>query len=513
MAMLCRTSSDFRNLLLNADPAGLLSDGLLDHLSHALVSPGLLEVSHRDECSACGHRMQRKLCVSCHILTPHGLEPATHVALSCRIRQCASRGKVVWANFASNARGDHTWSHASGRPEIAMMTPHFGVTWSWHSQFSRRILHHHASFLGESLVHDFDRVGLGHGHERVADAWLKLQLLPKWRQFREDPFPLSLPFAAIFERCREAYDVMVRSAFQESSIRPVAAVIDGNQKLTRRTCAEQMAEIQKIPGTPLCFLQDCSRTPKRKQAFCSLHCRQDARDNGVRVSKKACIADSSHKLMRATPPNSVDLSWPLVDWVRDQVHIQSKARHCSSTEDLDICEAQDYVSCHTVKMRKRVNRRSGGWLVACDGRGMVLAASEFYAGESLTQRAAFVASVVDQFPTVTTVVHDDACHLRKFMDKWMDSQPRLTYPQTKFVLDKFHAPSHRDPWCKQHCCPKVPENARLLAGVNSSSCEFLFSWFSKFRSSFRTMNRQTAHFFVHEILLMRNAWRKGQEIS
>ena len=508
--MLCRTSSDFRNLLLNADPAGLLSDGLLDHLSHALVSPGLLEVSHRDECSACGHRMQRKLRVSCHILTPHGLEPATHVALSCRIRQCASR---VWANFVSNARGDHTWSHASGRPEIAMMTPHFGVTWSWHSQFSRRILHHHASFLGESLVHDFDRVGLGHGHERVADAWLKLQLLPKWRQFREDPFPLSLPFAAIFERCREAYYVMVRSAFQESSIRPVAAVIDGNQKLTRRTCAEQMAEIQKIPGTPLCFLQDCSRTPKRKQAFCSLHCRQDARDNGVRVSKKACIADSSHKLMRATPPNSVDLSWPLVDWVRDQVHIQSKARHCSSTEDLDICEAQDYVSCHTVKMRKRVNRRSGGWLVACDGRGMVLAASEFYAGESLTQRAAFVASVVDQFPTVTTVVHDDACHLRKFMDKWMDSQPRLTYPQTKFVLDKFHAPSHRDPWCKQHCCPKVPENARLLAGVNRSSCEFLFSWFSKFRPSFRTMNRQTAHFFVHEILLMRNAWRKGQEIS
>ena len=146
-------------------------------------------------------------------------------------------------------------------------------------------------------------------------------------------------------------------------------------------------------------------------------------------------------------------------------------------------------------MRKRVNRRSGGWLVACDGRGMVLAASEFYVGECFT------------------VVHDDACHLRKFMDKWMDSQPRLTYPQTKFVLDKFHAPSHRDPWCKQHCSPKVPENARLLAGVNSSSCEFLFSWFSKFRSSFRTMNRQTAHFFVHEILLMRNAWRKGQEIS
>ena len=160
--MLCRTSSDFRNLLLNADPAGLLSDGLLDHLSHALVSPGLLEVSHRDECSACGHRMQRKLCVSCHILTPHGLEPATHVALSCRIRQRASRGKVVWANFVSNARGDHTWSHASGRPEIAMMTPHFGVTWSWHSQFSRRILHHHASFWGESLVHDLLRLCQNH---------------------------------------------------------------------------------------------------------------------------------------------------------------------------------------------------------------------------------------------------------------------------------------------------------------------------------------------------------------
>ena len=45
---------------------------------------------------------------------------------------------------------------------------------------------------------------------------------------------------------------------QQSAGQPVAAVIDGNQKLTRQTCAEQMTDLQHMP-----------------RAFCSLHCQPD----------------------------------------------------------------------------------------------------------------------------------------------------------------------------------------------------------------------------------------------
>ena len=55
-----------------------------------------------------------------------------------------------------------------------MLSPHFGVTWQWHDQFTRRILYHHASFLGESLVHEFSAAGVSHGHEKVAEAWLEI---------------------------------------------------------------------------------------------------------------------------------------------------------------------------------------------------------------------------------------------------------------------------------------------------------------------------------------------------
>lgn len=60
---------------------------------------------------------------------------------------------------------------------MAAPCPSFGVTWAWHDQFTKRILHHHASFRKESYVHAFEHHGLSHGHELIFDAWLKLQLL------------------------------------------------------------------------------------------------------------------------------------------------------------------------------------------------------------------------------------------------------------------------------------------------------------------------------------------------
>ena len=321
----------------------------------------------------------------------------------------------MWANFISESSGCHTWVDGV-RPDIAMLSPHFGVNWAWHARFSKRILHHHATFLGESMVHGLAEAGVDHGNERIADAWCKLQLLTKWEYLTHEAFPLSMPFTEIFAAHQQAYDNYVKSQFAKTAPQPKCLVLDGNQKLTRRTCAEQLVDMESIPGTPAFFLQDCNRTPKRKSKFCSAHSGPSKGNCRVRVCKKDCVGDGPASLLRTAPATGV-VDWPLPDWLRKQVHHQSLQKQ-TSTNDADIAMASSFVSCRTIKMRKRVNRRSGGWLVACDERGFVIGASEFLGGESLTQRAAFLARMVHEYPSVSTVVHDDACHLRLFVDRW-----------------------------------------------------------------------------------------------
>ena len=84
-------------------------------------------------------------------------------------------------------------------------------------------------------------------------------------------------------------------------------------------------------------------------------------------------------------------------------------------------------------MKARKSKRSGGFLVACDGAGTILGVEEFFGGESLTQRAAFLASLKRDFPGIRTIVHDDACHLRKFLDRWLPTSPELRFPNLDFL--------------------------------------------------------------------------------
>ncbi|CAJ1341393.1 unnamed protein product [Effrenium voratum] len=464
--MLQNSEHDVRRVVCAADPAAFVPPAVVDSLASQLSRPIAVEIAHLPHCPSCGSALAHKTSTPCRVLSSGGLTEATHVALHCRRRKCDLEGKIVWANFLANSRGDHTWLKGTARPDIAMLSPHFGVTWEWHVQFGKRILHHHASFLGESYVHGLAAAGLDHGNQRVRDAWCKLQLLHKWDSIAEGPFPLSRPFADIFAGCRKEYDGWVREQFRAAAQpQPQVVVIDGNQKLTRRTCAELLTNLETLPGTDLMFLQDCSRTPKRKNAFCSAHTRPPVHDDGIRVAKKACVADNPAALLRASP-RTCAVEWPLSPMLRDVVHFQSKMAHAkrrgAAGEDLDIAQAADFVSCRTVKMRRRVNRRSG---VACAADGAVLDAVEFLGGESLTQRAAFVARLKERYPFIATVVHDDSCHLRRFMDHWCRSCPQLCFPAMHYVIDKFHAVTRCDAWCRANCAPSTPVNeaARLVA--------------------------------------------------
>ena len=510
--MLAFAYPDVARALHDADPAGLLPNSAVDHVATALTSTGgiTIEVAHESACPLCFTKMNAAGARTCHILTCSGLVEATHVPLRCSKKKCKALNKVVWANFQADAKGTYTWLDGSVRPDVAMLSPSFGVTWQWHSQFSKRMLHHHASFLGESYVHAFEAHGLSHGHELIAAAWSKLQLLSRWPHLSQDPFPLSDSFSDIFSRCRDKYDLYVADAFRTAAPDTEVIVIDGNQKLTRRCCAEMFTEIQSVPGTNLKFVQDCSKTPKIKSSFCATHFKPCKRDCGVTIKKKRCLDSDPTKLLTCVPPTASITEWPLISWLRDQVHIQSKRHNDKKGSDLDSLQAADYVTCRTIKMKHRTNRRTGGWLLACSGDGRVLHAMEIYGGESLTQRAAFVALLKTRYPALHTILHDDSCHLRRFMDSWFADYPALRFPHMNYIVDKFHSKTHCDEWCQTNCSPRVPANQARISGHNSSACEILFSWFSGYKASFRHMGVQTSHFFVHELLLMKNSWMDAQ---
>lgn len=132
---------DVFRTLSAADPAGLVPDRVLRGAASALTNRSFaVEVRHKAECATCHQKLELPS-KECHILTTAGLLRAVHVPQRCSRRKCPACNTVIWANFAADARGTHVWLTGSARPEVAMMSSSFGVTWGWHKQFSHRVLH------------------------------------------------------------------------------------------------------------------------------------------------------------------------------------------------------------------------------------------------------------------------------------------------------------------------------------------------------------------------------------
>ena len=157
-------------------------------------------------------------------------------------------------------------------------------------------------------------------------------------------------------------------------------------------------------------------------------------------------------------------------------------------------------SCKTHKEGPAARRRTKrcGWLYACTPAGYILHLKEYVGAESLPQRYFFVAELIDKVQTLDLIIHDDACHLRKYADaRQGDSQAakRLAFPNVRYVTDRLHAKGHVDQWCLQNCSPTAECNAAVMEHVNSQSCEQLFSQVKLHKSSVRVMGRLTALFF------------------
>ena len=195
---------------------------------------------------------------------------------------------------------------------------------------------------------------------------------------------------------------------------------------------------------------------------------------------------------------------PAPPLLQAQVEPVAELEQCSDPADLAS------VACSTHKESSTAQRqlaKSAGMLCVCLSEGLILHMQEIYGCESLSQRYFYVAAVKALLPTLTTVVHDDACHLHKYCARraaHSQAAAQLSPPHMTFVCDKFHMAGHTDAWCKQTCDPELPSNSALLAGVRTSVCEFTFTWLSKYKHQTKHMNEYGFQFFLLDMAWSHN---------
>ena len=134
---------------------------------------------------------------------------------------------------------------------------------------------------------------------------------------------------------------------------------------------------------------------------------------------------------------------------------------------------------------------------------------EFYGAESLPQRYLFTARLRHLLgEALRVIVHDDACHLRRFAEKRRNVNAfaaSLAFPRITYVVDRFHARGHVDKWCLENCHPDVSAVQGLMDGIKSSICETTSSWLGRYKHMARKINRWAYDFFLLEVIDLHNA--------
>ena len=101
------------------------------------------------------------------------------------------------------------------------------------------------------------------------------------------------------------------------------------------------------------------------------------------------------------------------------------------------------------------------------------------------------------FPQILVVVHDDACHMRRYTTNSQDHeelQAQIAHPMVTYVLDRFDARGHLDAWCRATCCTTSPQMQDIVADAVTSICEITFAWLAKYKHMVRKMWKHIAHF-------------------
>ena len=134
--------------------------------------------------------------------------------------------------------------------------------------------------------------------------------------------------------------------------------------------------------------------------------------------------------------------------------------------------------------------RTAGFLTAVSESGIVIDVGELIGAESLSQRVCFLAQKKARLPSLQTVVHDDACHLRLMAEANAEGPPVAKLLSTlAYVVDEYHSSGHVGQWCSEHCMPHLEANKALLQGFKTNIREIVNSELSPLGHMIHRMGR------------------------
>jgi hypothetical protein len=171
--------------------------------------------------------------------------------------------------------------------------------------------------------------------------------------------------------------------------------------------------------------------------------------------------------------------------------------------------------------------KTHGILLAVFNCGIVIGYRELFGKESTTQVALLYLDIYDYYIGIKLkisyllinnivcdvfiflgkipefCVYDDACRLRRFLEKRINSRKyrpnrleNIRPGKIKYVVDRLHIKGHTEAWCLENCDPKLyPE----LKGVNTEACEQTNFFASGFKYTTKYQNALRFNFNLYII--------------
>lgn len=111
--------------------------------------------------------------------------------------------------------------------------------------------------------------------------------------------------------------------------------------------------------------------------------------------------------------------------------------------------------------------------------------------------------------------YDCACTLRLFIDNHFGSNDLKSTERTDFLtnmsmaIDRFHIKNHKRTMCKTIMQPDHPCHNNIYSSINTQIAEQMFSYFSKFKNSFRGYNYPKSTIFYTILFHLKNCSTTG----
>lgn len=170
-------------------------------------------------------------------------------------------------------------------------------------------------------------------------------------------------------------------------------------------------------------------------------------------------------------------------------------------------EITDATACACLKdLHETDHICTAGILAMVSSCGLILAASEIYGSESLTQVHLFLYQVffLHGLEPPQVLAYDDACHLSMYLLNRLQRFGRsalavfiLLHVKMKIVVDKFHWRNHTGKFCREN---NNPYECPMIKGRRTERCEETFQWLSGGKHIYRKMNE--AHFMFTMLRMM-----------